>query len=64
MDFQDSRGFLGIPGDSKGLLRIRGDSRGFSGIQRDKSLGFLRILCDSATILRDYKGFLGFPPKP
>ena len=38
-DSQDSRGFLGIPGDSKGFLKILGDSRGFSGIQQSEKHG-------------------------
>ena len=76
-DSQDSRGFLGIPGDSKGFLRIRGDSRGFLRIRGDsrgfsgsqgfsgvKSMGFLRILRDSAKIHGDSQGFSGFPRKP
>ena len=50
-DSQESRGFLGIPGDSKGFLKIPGDSRGLSGIQRNEKLG----------ASKDIVGFLGIP---
>ena len=38
-DYQDSRGFLGVPGDSKGFMRICRDSMGFSGILRSEKHG-------------------------
>ena len=42
-------------------MGILGDSQGFSGV---KSMGFPRILRDSAKIRGDSQGFSGFPRKP